>query len=230
MAQVFNEMGCIAATGVTKDLPRGRVEFDVIVDDITTTPHSLYVCECKHWSRRIPQNIVHGFRTTVIEIGANRGFIITRAGFQPGAREAAKWTNIDLLTWEEFEVLMFDRWVDGVTWKLNPLFARAHRLNDPNNDHLWDGCDCTEEAFNQLWALGQKYSLIDLWDLFIWLKPVGLRAVVGVGVTDYSGSKPIRLDTYRKVVDAAPRICAGAVDELTRFWRTVKRKPAAGDG
>jgi hypothetical protein len=225
VTQVFNEMGCVAETGVTKELPRGRVEFDIIVDDVTTTPHSLYVCECKHWSRRVPQYVVHGFRTTVIEIGANRGFIISRAGFQSGAREAAKWTNVDILTWEEFEGLMFDRWIDGVTRRLNPSFVHAHRLNNPNDERLWDGYEFTEEAFNRLWAIGQKHSLIDLWALFVWLHPGGLRPIVAVGTKDYSGPAPTVLDTYRKVVTAAPRICASAVEELTGFWKTVKRKP-----
>lgn len=41
VAQVFNEMECIAEVSVTKDLPRGTVELDVAVQDMRTGPHSL---------------------------------------------------------------------------------------------------------------------------------------------------------------------------------------------
>jgi hypothetical protein len=217
---VFNEMGCLAETGVTKDLPRGKVEFDVIVDD--NIP-------CTYANVSIGQGVFPKLLSMASEPPLSRSaqtvdLLFPARASSPARERRPKWTNVDLLTWEKFEALMFDRWVDGVTRKLNPLFAHAHRLNDPNDEHLWDGYECTEEAFNLLWALGQEYSLISLWALFIWLVPRGLHPVVAVGVTNHTSSTPIALDTYRKVVNAAPRICASAVDELTRFWGTVTRK------
>jgi hypothetical protein len=48
--------------------------------------------------------------------------------------------------------------------------------------------------------------------------------VVQFAVTDESGGgKPLVLDTYRKVVDNAPRICNTAYEELTAFWSRMKR-------
>jgi len=50
-----------------------------------------------------------------------------------------------------------------------------------------------------------------------------LHQVVQLAVTDNIGGKPVALDTYRKVVDNAPRICDAAVEELTAFWSRMKR-------
>ena len=109
VAQTFSEIGCQVHTAAKVDLPRGSVELDVFVIDVTTVPHANYVCECKNWGRRVPKSVVHGFRTVVSELGAHRGFLISRSGFQSGAREAATFTNIDLVSWREFEELLFDR-------------------------------------------------------------------------------------------------------------------------
>ena len=75
-----------------------------------TTPTSVYLCECKYWGKPIPQEVIHSFRTVLVDFGAHRGFIISRAGFQTGARDAVRNTNLDLLTFEELQSLFFDRW------------------------------------------------------------------------------------------------------------------------
>jgi len=53
---------------------------------------------------------VHSFQSVVSNIGANLGYIISRNEFQSGAYEAASKTNIVLLTWNEFQALLFDSW------------------------------------------------------------------------------------------------------------------------
>jgi hypothetical protein len=148
VAQVFSECGCEASCGVTVNLPRGRVELDVVVRDPFATPHSNYICECKNWARPVSRSTVHGFRTVVTELGANRGLLISRNGFQAGAREAAQFTNIDLLSWSEFEDLMFNRWIAGITRRLDPLFASAYELMG-DDDNLWKLRECTEETWNE---------------------------------------------------------------------------------
>jgi hypothetical protein len=42
------------------------------------------------------------------ETGAHRGYIISRVGFQAGAVEAARATNIELVTFAEFQNICFD--------------------------------------------------------------------------------------------------------------------------
>jgi hypothetical protein len=130
VAQTFAEIGCDVEIGKTKNLARGKAELDVVINDPTTTPRSLYVCECKNWARRVPKSVVHSFRTVVSDLGAHRGLLISRERFQSGAIEAAEFTNIDLLDWEEFESMMFDRWLAGVASRLKRVFEPVATLVD----------------------------------------------------------------------------------------------------
>jgi hypothetical protein len=110
VAQLFAELGCDIRVGEHVQLVRGEKEIDVIVRDPSTVPASIYLCECKFWSTRIPQEVVHAFRTVVADFGAHRGFIISRVGFQSGAEKAVANTNIDLVTFDTLQSLFSDRW------------------------------------------------------------------------------------------------------------------------
>jgi hypothetical protein len=110
VGQLFSELGCHVAVGHRLNLVRGSKEVDVWVRDPHTDPPSEYLCECKFWNRAIPQEVIHSFRTVVSDYGAHRGFIISRAGFQAGAREAVRNTNLDLVTFPELQAIFFDRW------------------------------------------------------------------------------------------------------------------------
>lgn len=222
VAQVFSELGCDVTLEKTVHLPRGSVALDIVVRDKSTAPHSLYVCECKHWSKRVPKSVVHGFRTVVSELGANRGFLIAGNGFQVGSIEAAEFTNIDLLTWRQFEELMFDRWLAAITRKLHRFFHRVAPLMDPTDESLWKLRECTEESYEEWQSICRRYQLITVWTVCHELCSVGLPAIPRLGLTvdtmNSSGSTPLVLNTYRRVVDAAPGVCRAAYSELSRFW------------
>jgi hypothetical protein len=110
VGQLFRELGCEVEIEKQVQLVRGNKEIDVWVSDQHTVPNSEYLCECKFWSRAVPQEVVHAFRTVVSDYGAHRGFIISKAGFQAGAVEAAQNTNIQLVTFGELQAIFFDRW------------------------------------------------------------------------------------------------------------------------
>jgi hypothetical protein len=116
--QVLAECGCQAERGKSVALPRGSVDVDVYALDTTRQPNLIVVCECKQWGTPVPKTVVHAFRTIMDEIGAHVGFIISAKGFQAGALEAARNTNIELLSWEEFQTRFFDRWFDAMRVKL----------------------------------------------------------------------------------------------------------------
>jgi hypothetical protein len=93
-AKAFMEMGCQPEVEKKVATVRGTAEIDVYVQDPTHTPPLILLCECKHWSKRIPKYVVHAFRTVAADLGANRGYVISKAGFQSGAIEAARNSNI----------------------------------------------------------------------------------------------------------------------------------------
>lgn len=130
-AQLFTEMGCQVEVGKAVKLVRGKKEIDVWIHDPSTTPASRYLTECKFWEARIDQEVVHSFRTVVADYGAHRGFIVSKVGFQSGAREAAQGTNIDLLTFDELQQVFELRWRKAMLRALKPLSDVLFRFWDP---------------------------------------------------------------------------------------------------
>ena len=114
-------MGCEAESPKTVKLVRGQKELDVWVRDVQDGMLTLIFVECKFWGTNVPQNEVHAFRTVVADGGAHKGFIITQKGFQDGAYDAVEKSNVDILTWEEFNKLYFLRWEKAVAAELAQL-------------------------------------------------------------------------------------------------------------
>ncbi len=110
VAQAFCEMNFDARVSVEVPLVRGKKEIDVLVREEIDRITTLVFIECKFWNSAVPQEIVHGFRTVVADGGAHKGYIIAKTGFQSGAYEVSDKTNVEVLTWEEFNKLYFPRW------------------------------------------------------------------------------------------------------------------------
>jgi restriction system protein len=108
-AQILRECGF--AVEVQKDLPmaRGNVKVDLYAIEHTSPPN-IIVVECKHWATPATKSVVHAFRTVVADSGANTGLIISSAGFQEGAVEAAAYSNLRLLNWTAFQETFVERW------------------------------------------------------------------------------------------------------------------------
>lgn len=112
MARILEECGFDVEVERTIELARGKVEVDVYAEELIRGRLNVILCECKRWKRRVPRAVVHAFRTTVADSGANVGYIIGSSGFQAGADEAAKLTNVRLLTWEQFQEAFEQQWLD----------------------------------------------------------------------------------------------------------------------
>jgi hypothetical protein len=108
---ILNECGMNARRQASLVLPRGSVDVDVLAEETVEGIVHRIICECKDWKTNIPKEVVHVFRTVMHESGAHRGYIISRVGFQSGAIEAAKATNIELITFAQFQDIYFDKWI-----------------------------------------------------------------------------------------------------------------------
>ncbi|WOB74641.1 restriction endonuclease [Achromobacter xylosoxidans] len=131
VGQLFEEMGCEVQIGQKVKLLRGKKEIDVRVVDNVMVPPSHYLCECKHWGTRVKLETIHAFRTVMDEQGANRGFIISRSGFQSGAHTAVKNTNTSLFTFEELQATFFDRWRQSMAKRYSALAEELSIYWDP---------------------------------------------------------------------------------------------------
>jgi hypothetical protein len=115
---ILSECGMTAARQVRLDFPRGGAVVDVLASEVNNGITSQIICECKNWNTNIPQDVVQSFRTVMQESGAHRGYIISKLGFQAGAIEAARSTNIELVTFAGFQRTYLDTWLTTQRWAL----------------------------------------------------------------------------------------------------------------
>lgn len=132
--QLFAEMDYAAEVSKEVELAgRGKKEIDVFVTDPHASYNKVYLIECKHWASRVPQEVVHSFKTVMEETGANTGFIVSKVGFQRGAYDAARFTNIKLLSFDELQHLYGNEWFRKQRAKLE---CQVERLCAISNLHF----------------------------------------------------------------------------------------------
>jgi hypothetical protein len=156
--QILSECGCQTERGKRVDLPRGTVDLDVYARDMTREPNLTIVCECKHWGTAVPKHVVHAFRTVVDEVGAHVGFIISARGFQRGAIDAARNTNIELLSWDEFQARFFDRWFEAMRVKLAAVADEIFAYSDYFHPRMTSVLHAIPERVDELMTLHQRCS------------------------------------------------------------------------
>lgn len=120
-SKYLSEIGYICEIEKTINSARGDINIDVYASNIQTIPNSLLLCECKYWNSKIPQTIIHAFRSVVSDIGANYGFIISKEGFQKGSFASSLNTNITLLTWSQFQDYFRENWIKAMNKKVSIL-------------------------------------------------------------------------------------------------------------
>ena len=97
-AQSFRQIGCLAEEDISVKGARAEHDVDVLV---TFDSHGFkvkWILECKAWNTNIPKEKVLALKSIVEDIGADKGFIICKNGFQPGAIKSAEHTNIELIS------------------------------------------------------------------------------------------------------------------------------------
>jgi restriction system protein len=155
VALILKECGVDACTEKQVKTARSDVTFDVWAHDSSSVPPQTYVVECKHWRSKVPQHVVHSFRTTVGDSGANWGAIVSSSGFQTGSYEAAKYSNVRLLDWNEFLALFEAAWFDRffcptVAEACVPLIEYAEPINSGISRKADALCDVKREEFMRL--------------------------------------------------------------------------------
>jgi restriction system protein len=141
VAQILKECGYDVEVQKNVQLARGDVNIDVWADD-HSSPQNIIAVECKHWATPATKNVVHGFRTVVGDSGANTGLIVSSAGFQEGAVEAAAYSNVRLLNWFDLQAMFITRWfrqfmlptvieqTDALRDYTEPINSQVHRQVD----------------------------------------------------------------------------------------------------
>lgn len=81
VARILRECGMDVVVEGYPPTVRGRVEVDVVAREDVFGRERLILCECKHWRKKVNQEVVHSFRTNVADTGAHMGYIISTHGF-----------------------------------------------------------------------------------------------------------------------------------------------------
>jgi len=99
----FYSIGADAETNVRVQGVRTCHDIDILVKTKFLGENVTWVVEAKYWKSKVTKAQVLTLRSIVDDIGADRGFIISVAGFQSGAFEAADNTNVKLKTFDELK-------------------------------------------------------------------------------------------------------------------------------
>lgn len=99
----FESLGADAETNIRVQGVRTCHDIDVFIKTKFLGENITWIVEAKHWKNKVTRAQVLALRSIVDDTGADRGFIISVAGFQSGALEAAEKTNVKLKTFDEFK-------------------------------------------------------------------------------------------------------------------------------
>ena len=95
-AEFFRSLGLDANTDVTIQGVRTKHDIDVLVKSHHYGFDVTWIVECKHWKSPVSKLHVLALREIVADAGADRGFILSEAGFQSGAVAASNVTNVQV--------------------------------------------------------------------------------------------------------------------------------------
>jgi restriction system protein len=95
-ATFFRALGLSAETDVRLMGVRTAHDIDVVVKSVHVGFEVTWLVECKLWKTPVSKLHVLGLRQIVLDLGADRGILLSESGFQSGAIEAATLTNVQL--------------------------------------------------------------------------------------------------------------------------------------
>lgn len=99
----FVSIGADAETNFRVRGVRTSHDIDVFVRTKFLGEDLIWLVEAKHWKTKVSKSHVLAFRSIIEDVGADRGFMVSSAGFQRGAIEAAVNTNVKLKNLEEMK-------------------------------------------------------------------------------------------------------------------------------
>ena len=129
VAEFFRSLGYSAVVESEVEGARAKHVVDVFV---TFRKHKFdcqWIIECKDWNSAVPKEKVLALASIVMDVGADKGIIISKSGFQSGAYNAANKTNILLTGLDELkanhDTELHEAFVDGLITKIQDVESRV---------------------------------------------------------------------------------------------------------
>jgi hypothetical protein len=117
-ADLFKSLGCSAEVDEIIEGARAKHKIDVWVTFIKFGFEIKWVIECKFWNRNVTKEKVLALKSILDDVGADRGVLISKIGFQSGAINASRNTNITLTNFEEFKDIVKDELIQAALQKI----------------------------------------------------------------------------------------------------------------
>lgn len=133
VAYIFKSCGYDVKTPMKIKTARGEVEVDVYA--YAESLGIRVIVECKLWKRKLSQDIIYSFRSIVNDSGVNKGIIVSKRGFQSGAYNNARFTNIELLTWDEFVDKYQEHYLKSMVRKYQCIKSKLYRLSSDKREY-----------------------------------------------------------------------------------------------
>ncbi len=117
-AELFKSLGCYAEIDKIIEGARAKHKIDVWITFNKFGLDIKWVIECKYWNTNVPKEKVLALKGIIEDVGADRGVLISRKGFQSGAIKASQKANITLTTIEELKEIANDELVQTALHKI----------------------------------------------------------------------------------------------------------------
>jgi restriction system protein len=127
VTQFFRSIGLEADTNCRMQGVRTTHDIDVFVRSHYVGFDVVWIVECKYWEAKVSKLHVLALREIVADLGADRGIILSESGFQSGAVEAARLTNVHVSSLAE---LRSTAEVEISAMRLRELFDRVETCRE----------------------------------------------------------------------------------------------------
>ena len=197
-SSAFLEMGYESHRNHPIETVRGKVNIDVYATDTRTSIPTTVICECKYWNKRVDQQVIYAFRSICSDIGAHCGLVISKVGFQSGAKETCQSTNIHLLDFDQFQEKFFGKWREGVCMEII-------RMRDSFLPRLYRSTNLADKAFPKyhLFEKVSDYFIFDSKFPFSIVDPRGdIEDTDEIEVRSHRHFFDIVKETYKKIVES----------------------------
>ena len=135
VAELFRSVGCSSDEDQKVTGVRGEHKIDVYVNFKALSVDCSWIVECKHWNSNVTKEKVLALQSIVQDVGADKGVLVAKKGFQSGAIRCAQKSNIILTNLEDLRRYIDDE-IKTSGWK--SLTRRTQylslRLYEANRD------------------------------------------------------------------------------------------------
>ncbi|EJL6315098.1 restriction endonuclease [Vibrio cholerae] len=130
-AEFFRSMGLDAKTDQRVNGVRTHHDIDVLVTSHHAGFDITWVVECKYWQKPVSKLHVLALREIVSDVGADRGILLSESGYQSGAIEAAKLTNVQVTSLADLNISASS---DILSMRIRELYDRKEVCKE----RYWD--------------------------------------------------------------------------------------------